>query len=91
MDKYITGVSYRHALLTAYLKIIGVTQPEAERRAKRVGTALRRRMPEGAEIGVPRYRGRRNAFDSYEIPIVIAACEGPAKATLAALVLAGSV
>lgn len=87
MDKYIKGVAYRHVLLTAYLKIIGRTQPEAERRAKRVGSTLREKMPEAAEVGVPRYRGA----GVYEIPIVIAACEGPAKAALAKLVLQGAV
>jgi hypothetical protein len=87
MTKYIEGVTYRHALLTAYLKITGKTQLEAYRAAKRVGTALFRRLPKSAEIGVPRYRGG----ERYEIPIVIAACESAARAELAKLVLRGTV
>ena len=93
MDKYITGVSYRHAILTAYLKVIGRNQHEAERRAKRVGTVLRKKMPKVAEIGVPRERGfdRKTKTYWFEIPVLIAECIGPAKAALARLVLQGSV
>lgn len=87
MDKYIKGVAYRHTLLTAYLKITGRTQPEAERYAKQVGTVLRQLMPPSAEVGVPRGRG----VNTYEIPIVIADCERAAKAVLAQLVLQGRV
>jgi len=85
MDKYITGVTYRHALLTAYLKITGKNRIEAERRAKLVGTVLHKRLPPSAEIGVARHRGG----PVYEIPVVIAACERTARAELAKLVLLG--
>lgn len=93
MNKYIAGVAYRHNLLTAYLKVIGHTQLEAERLAKKVGTALQQKLPKEAELGVARYRGYDRAADAefYEIPIVIAACEKPAKAVLASLVLQGTV
>jgi len=86
MEKYITGVTYRHALVTAYLKITGKNRVEAERRAKRVGTVLHQRLPKSAEIGVPRYRGS----ERFEIPILIAACERTARAELAKLVLQGT-
>lgn len=92
MTKYIVGVAYRHrhVLLTAYLKVTGRTQLEAERRAKAVGTALHKRMPKEALVQVPRYRAEASV-ETFEIPVVIAGCEGPAKAELAKLVLQGTV
>lgn len=92
MDNYIKGVTYRHVLLTAYLKVIGRTKTEAEQQAKKVGTALHERLPEVAVIGVPRYRGfdPKTTIETFEIPIVIAGCERRAKAELARLVLRGA-
>jgi hypothetical protein len=91
VNRYITSVAYRHALLTAYLKVTGRTQIEAERNAKQVGTALHKRMPPAASIGVPRYRGfdRTTKLDIYEIPIGIASCERSGRAEIAKLLLKG--
>ncbi len=90
MDRYITGVAYRHALLTAYVRVVGHTEAEAHQRAKRVGTVLQERMPQDAAIGVPRYKGFAAGTARYDIPIVIAACEGRARSEIAKLVLRGA-
>lgn len=92
MDKFIVGVAYRHALLTAYLRVVGRTRLEGENFAKRVGTRLHALLPATADIGAARYRGRdAEHHESFEIPIIIAGCESAARATLATLVLRGSV
>lgn len=90
-DRYITGVDYRHPLIVAYLKVVGQTQREAERHAKKVGGALLRELPAEAEVRVPRYRGTYTGQAVYEIPVLIAECESAAKAILSRLVLRGSV
>ena len=90
MTKFITGVSYRHFLTTAYLRIVGRSRREAERHAKRVGTTLLENLPEMAEVLPARFKGTP-AEPAFEIPILIGACEQPAKACLAGLVLQGSV
>lgn len=88
MPKYIAGVRYGR-FTTAYLKIIAQTQRQAERYAKRVGSALLETLPETAMIGVARVRPGEAAV--LEIPIIIGECERPARAVLSSLVLRGSV
>ncbi len=90
-ERYITGVSYRHPLLTAYLRIVGSTRREAERYAKQVGGALIREMPESVEVLVPRFRGTYTEGAVFESPILIGECVPAAKAVLARYVLRGSV
>ena len=89
-DRYITGVAYRHAFPTAYLKVVGHTRREAERYAKKVGGTLLQELPTTAEVRVPRYRGTHEQA-VFEIPIIIGECESAARAVLAQLVLRGSV
>lgn len=93
MDKYITGVSYRHLILTAYLTIVGKSPYQAERLAKQVGTELYRALPKDVTICPPRYRGfdKAKRLDQYEIPIIVGQYEREVRAVLARLVLRGRV
>lgn len=92
MTKFIAGVEYRHPLLTAYLRIVGRTRLEGEEMARRVGAYLKKALPSTAEVRAARYRGvDKQDHESFEIPIIIADCESAARATLAKLVLGGTV
>ena len=92
MTRFITGVDYRHPILTAYLKVIAPGPNQAERRAKKVGTLLKRLLPKEATICAPRYKGfdPKKRVDIYEIPVLIGQCEAKARSVLAQLVLQGS-
>ena len=86
--RYIVDVSYRHA--SAYLTVTGASSRLAERRAKRVGTVLRQKLPE-ATICAPRDRGYTDDGQvMYEVPILIEQCGSKARSVLAQLFLKGS-
>lgn len=75
----------------AYLMVTGGTQAEALRNAKKVATALRECLPEGAKPYVPRNKGAGDDAHAYEVPVMGGPCFDKAKSVIAKIVLKGSV
>jgi hypothetical protein len=87
--KTITGVDYRHTLITAYVQIEGQTREAALWHAKKVWSALKYRLPK-AVVKAPRRRTSNNGF-LFEVPVIIEECVNEAKAVIAKMVLKGSI
>lgn len=88
--KRIVGVEYRHKLLTAYLKVWGRTEMSAERAARRIARWLQEELPDASVVAL-RPKGFDTVHEGYvtQIPIIIASCEGRAKAVINQMVLRG--
>lgn len=86
--KRIVGVDYRHKLTTAYLKVWGRTELSSERAAKRIARWLQEELPDASVVAL-----RPKGFDATHkgyvtlIPIIIASCEGRARAVINQVVL----
>lgn len=87
--RYIKKAAYRH--LMAYIRIEGLTQMEALRNAKKVGTFLKDQLPD-AQHFIPRPKGENaDGVFVYEVPVGVAMCSKKAKVVLSKMVLKGSV
>jgi hypothetical protein len=92
MTKYILGVEYRQLPMTiACIQVAGQTQQLALRRAKQLGSALTKRLPEDAYLSIPREGERAGELFTYEVRVTIETCLDEAKAIISELVLRGSV
>lgn len=92
MTRYILGVDYdRQPLPSAYIRVVGQTKKLALQRTKRLGSVLKKALPEAA-LCAPNDKGQgEDGLYAYEAILSIGLCIEEAKAVISEIVLKGSV